>query len=98
MRAVVCECLGDPSLLKIEERPIPDAGPGEIVVKVGAAAVNFPDVLVVAGDCQHKPPLPFVPGMEAAGNNRTAWDRVPRLGPAIASSSACGRVPSPTMS
>jgi NADPH2:quinone reductase len=67
MRAVICECLGDPSLLKIEELPIPDAGPGEIVVKVGAAAVNFPDVLMVAGGYQHKPALPFVPGMEGAG-------------------------------
>ncbi|TAJ36964.1 MAG: NADPH:quinone oxidoreductase family protein [Reyranella sp.] len=67
MRAVVCDRLGDPSVLKIEERPIPEAGPGEIVVKVGAASVNFPDVLTVSGEYQHKPELPFVPGMEGAG-------------------------------
>jgi len=67
MRAVVCERLGDPSVLKVEERPIPEAGPGEVVLKVGAAAVNFPDVLMVAGGYQHKPTLPFVPGMEGAG-------------------------------
>jgi NADPH2:quinone reductase len=67
MRAVVCDRLGDPSVLKIEERPIPEAGPGEIVVKVGAASVNFPDVLTVSGDYQHKPELPFIPGMEGAG-------------------------------
>jgi NADPH2:quinone reductase len=42
-------------------------GPGEIVVRVGAASVNFPDVLMVAGGYQHKPELPFVPGMEGAG-------------------------------
>lgn len=67
MRAVVCDRLGDPSVLKIEERPIPIVGPGEIVVKVGAASVNFPDVLTVSGEYQHKPELPFVPGMEGAG-------------------------------
>ena len=50
MRAVVCDRLGDPSVLKIEERPIPEPGPTDIVIKVGAAAVNFPDVLTVSGD------------------------------------------------
>ena len=67
MRAIVCDRLGDPSVLHIEERPIPEAGPGDIVVKVGAGSVNFPDVLMVAGGYQHKPELPFVPGMEGAG-------------------------------
>ena len=67
MRAVVCDRLGDPSVLKIEERPVPDPGPRDIVVKVGAASVNFPDVLTVSGEYQHKPDLPFVPGMEGAG-------------------------------
>ncbi len=67
MRVVVCDRLGDPSVLKIEERPIPEAGPAEIVIRVGAAAVNFPDVLTVSGDYQHRPELPFIPGMEGAG-------------------------------
>lgn len=67
MRAVVCDRLGDPSVLHIEERPIPEAGPGDIVIRVGAASVNFPDVLMVSGGYQHKPELPFVPGMEGAG-------------------------------
>ncbi len=67
MRAVVCDQLGDPSVLKIEERPLPQPGPAEIVIKVGAAAVNFPDILTVAGSYQHKPELPFVPGIEGAG-------------------------------
>jgi NADPH2:quinone reductase len=67
MRAVVCDRLGDPSVLKVEERPIPQPGPREIVIEVGAAAVNFPDILTVAGSYQHKPDLPFVPGMEGAG-------------------------------
>lgn len=67
MRAVVCDRLGDPSVLRIEERPVPEADAGHIVVRVGAASVNFPDVLMVAGGYQHKPELPFVPGMEGAG-------------------------------
>jgi len=67
MRAVVCDRLGDPSVLRIEERPVPEAGVGEIVIRVGAASVNFPDVLTVSGEYQHKPELPFVPGMEGAG-------------------------------
>jgi NADPH2:quinone reductase len=67
MRAVVCDRLGDPSVLRIEQRPLPEAGPRDVVVKVAAAAVNFPDVLTVSGDYQHKPELPFVPGMEGAG-------------------------------
>jgi NADPH2:quinone reductase len=67
MRALVCHALGDPSALKIENRPIPRPRAKEVVVQVGAAAVNFPDVLTVAGLYQHKPDLPFIPGMEGAG-------------------------------
>src|SRR5215510_8955348 len=67
MRAVVCDRLGDPSVLKIEERPIPEIGPSDVLIKVGAASVNFPDVLMLTADYQHKPELPFIPGMEGAG-------------------------------
>ena len=67
MRAVVCDRLGDPSVLKIEERPIPAIGPGDVLIKVGAASVNFPDVLMLTAGYQHKPDLPFIPGMEGAG-------------------------------
>ncbi len=67
MRVVVCDRLGDPSVLKIEERPIPQPGPGDVLIKVGAASVNFPDVLMLSAGYQHKPELPFIPGMEGAG-------------------------------
>ncbi|MFI4998856.1 MAG: NADPH:quinone oxidoreductase family protein [Reyranellales bacterium] len=67
MRAVVCDRLGDPSVLKIEERPVPVPGPADLLIKVGAASVNFPDVLMLSAGYQHKPELPFVPGMEGAG-------------------------------
>jgi NADPH2:quinone reductase len=67
MRAVLCDRLGDPSVLKLVDLPEPVAKPGEIVVRVRAAALNFPDILTVAGSYQHKPALPFVPGLEGAG-------------------------------
>lgn len=67
MRAVVCDRLGDPSVLKIEERPVPEIGQSDVLIKVGAASVNFPDVLMLTADYQHKPELPFIPGMEGAG-------------------------------
>jgi NADPH:quinone reductase len=67
MRAIVCDRLGDPSVLKIEERPAPVPGPTDVLIKVGAASVNFPDVLMLSAGYQHKPDLPFIPGMEGAG-------------------------------
>ncbi|UYN95189.1 MAG: NADPH:quinone oxidoreductase family protein [Enhydrobacter sp.] len=67
MRALVVDRLGDPSVLKIEQRPVPVPGDADILVKVGAASVNFPDVLMLSAGYQHKPELPFIPGMEGAG-------------------------------
>src|SRR4249920_4116419 len=67
MRAIICDRLGDPSVLKIENRPIPGIGPSDVLIKVGAASVNFPDVLMLSAGYQHKPELPFIPGMEGAG-------------------------------
>ncbi|MBV8394513.1 MAG: NADPH:quinone oxidoreductase family protein [Alphaproteobacteria bacterium] len=67
MRALVCNELGDPSVLKVEQRRIPHPRANEVLIQVGAAAVNFPDLLMVAGGYQHKPALPFIPGMEGAG-------------------------------
>ena len=67
MRAIVCDRLGDPSVLKVEERPIPQPGPADVLIKVGAASVNFPDVLMLSAGYQHKPELPFIPGMEGSG-------------------------------
>ncbi|WP_067680394.1 NADPH:quinone oxidoreductase family protein [Nocardia miyunensis] len=67
MRAVVCPAYGPPEIIRIEERRSPAPGPGQVRVRVGAAAVNFPDVLVIAGEYQIKVPPPFVPGSEFAG-------------------------------
>lgn len=66
-RAVVCDTLGLPELLVLRLLPRPALKPDEVRVAVRAAGLNFPDVLMVQGLYQHKPPLPFVPGLEAAG-------------------------------
>ena len=68
MKAVVCRVLEGPDALVIEERPSPIPGPGQVLVRVRAASVNFPDYLMTKGLYQLKPDLPFTPGMEAAGD------------------------------
>lgn len=67
MRAVVCHRYGPPEDLVLEELADPTPGPGEVVVRVRSAAVNFPDVLLIAGKYQVRLPLPFTPGSELAG-------------------------------
>ncbi|MCH8073255.1 MAG: NADPH:quinone oxidoreductase family protein [Proteobacteria bacterium] len=79
MRALVCNAFGSPDELVIEERDDPEADSGEIVVDVAAAGINFPDILMIAGQYQVKTPPPFIPGNEAAGVVSTIGDRVSRL-------------------
>ncbi|GLP74453.1 alcohol dehydrogenase [Mycobacterium antarcticum] len=67
MRAAVCPAYGPPEVLRIEERRDPTLEPGQALVRVQAAAVNFPDVLLVANQYQLSVPPPFVPGSEFAG-------------------------------
>ncbi|MGN6116006.1 MAG: NADPH:quinone oxidoreductase family protein [Nitrobacter sp.] len=67
-RAVVCRELGPPEGLRLEEFPSQPLGADNIRVAVRAAGLNFPDVLMAAGEYQLKPELPFTPGMEAAGD------------------------------
>jgi len=68
MKAVFCETPGDPELLQIRDIDVP-AGPGEgeVRVELKSRGVSFVDVLMVAGQYQMKPELPFIPGQEAAG-------------------------------
>jgi NADPH2:quinone reductase len=68
MRALVVERLAaDYAGCVVKEIPTPEPGPGEVRIRVRAAAVNFPDLMQTRGEHQHKPPVPFVPGMELAG-------------------------------
>jgi NADPH:quinone reductase len=67
MRAAVCAAYGPPEVIQILEVPSPAAASGQVRVRVGAAAVNFPDVLLMANQYQLTVPVPFVPGSEFAG-------------------------------
>jgi NADPH2:quinone reductase len=67
MRALTCKEIGPTDKLVIEEIPDPVAGPGQVLVKVRAGGINFPDILVIKGLYQVKIQPPFIPGNEAAG-------------------------------
>jgi len=68
MQAVVCSELGLPDKLELrQDWPEPDVGPGQVLIDVRAAGLNFPDVLIIQGKYQVQPELPFVPGGECAG-------------------------------
>lgn len=68
MRAVVCHTLTeDYSGVGLQDVKMPAPEPGEVLVRVRATTVNFPDLLVCRGLYQHKPPLPFTPGLDVAG-------------------------------
>jgi NADPH:quinone reductase len=67
-RAVVCRELGPPECLRLENFAALPLAAGQVRVAIRAAGINFPDILMVAGDYQLKPELPFTPGVEAAGD------------------------------
>ena len=67
MRALLSHEPGGPDSLRLDELPDPQPGPGELLVRVRAAAINFPDVLIIEDKYQLKPARPFAPGGEIAG-------------------------------
>lgn len=67
MKAVLCRELGPPSALRLEDLPDPVPQAGQVLLRVEAAGVNFPDTLIIQGKYQQKPALPFVPGGEVCG-------------------------------
>ena len=77
MRAQLCRRMTGLDAMRMEETPSLEPGPGEVVVQVSAAGVNFPDSLFVSGRYQMKLPLPFSPGIEVAGT-------VKAVGPGVA--------------
>src|SRR4051812_24851234 len=64
---VVCHELGPPEKLRLESFESAPLKAGEVRVAIHAAGINFPDILMAAGEYQLKPELPFTPGVEAAG-------------------------------
>jgi NADPH2:quinone reductase len=79
MKAVLCTRAGTPDDLTIADLPDPVAGPGEAVVRIAAAALNFFDLLIVAGKYQVKPAYPFSPSAEFAGTVETVGPGVAEL-------------------
>lgn len=67
MKALLCTHHGDPESLVITDVPVPQPAADEVLIRIHAAAVNFPDTLMIRNLYQFKPPLPFVPGGEVAG-------------------------------
>ena len=92
MRAVICRQLtGVDGLECVGDWPEPQPGTGEVVVEVKAAALNFPDLLMIQGLYQERPPLPFVVGTEMAGVVTDVGEGVTQFAPGDRVVAACGR-------
>ena len=76
MRAWRVHELGNPSAITLDDVPVPTPGDGQLLVRVRAAALNFPDVLMAAGLYQERPPLPYTAGMELCGEVEGTGQRV----------------------
>ena len=81
MHAWLCETLEGAGALAWRELPTPEPGPGQVRIAIKAASLNFPDLLIVEGKYQFKPPLPFVPGAEYAGLVDAVGEGVKHLKP-----------------
>jgi NADPH2:quinone reductase len=81
VRAAVCRSYGPPDVVEVVELPDPEMGPGQVRVRVRCAAVNFPDVLIVANEYQVSVPTPFVPGSEWCGEVLEIAPDVTRVAP-----------------
>ena len=81
MRAVLCHAWGAVEGLQLGDAPPPIPADGQVVIAVRAVGINYADAIMVAGRYQTKPPLPFSPGLEAAGIVAACGDRVTRFKP-----------------
>ncbi len=79
MRAIVVREFGGPDVMRVEERPTPKPGPGEVLVRVHAAGVNPVDAYIRSGTYARKPTLPYVPGSDGAGEVESGRRRRHRL-------------------
>jgi NADPH:quinone reductase-like Zn-dependent oxidoreductase len=76
MKALLSEAPGGPETLVLRDVPDPVGGPGQLLVRVRACAINYPDVLIIEDKYQFKPPRPFSPGGEIAGVVEAVGDGV----------------------
>jgi NADPH:quinone reductase-like Zn-dependent oxidoreductase len=76
VRALLSAAPGGPETLRLEEIAEPSPGPGELLVRVRACSINYPDVLIIEDKYQLRPPRPFAPGSEIAGTVERAGDGV----------------------
>ena len=81
MRSIRVSSLDGVDTLTLEDIPPPVAGPKEVRIKVHVGGVNFPDLLMSEGKYQHKPNLPFTPGLEMAGKVIEVGNSVTRFVP-----------------
>ncbi|WP_411818013.1 NADPH:quinone oxidoreductase family protein [Hyphococcus sp. DH-69] len=81
MKAMLSHEPGGPETLKLTEIDTPKPGPGQVLIAVKAAGVNFPDTLIIKDLYQFKPPRPFAPGGEVAGIIESVGDNVTGLAP-----------------
>jgi NADPH:quinone reductase-like Zn-dependent oxidoreductase len=85
MKALLSHAPGGPETLRLEDVADPQPGPGQLLVRVKACAINYPDVLIIEDKYQFKPPRPFAPGgeiagiVEAAGEGVSGWRAGDRL-------------------
>ncbi|KUH94070.1 NADPH:quinone oxidoreductase family protein [Mycobacterium sp. IS-1556] len=92
MRAAVCPRYGPPDVVQIQDQPSPAVGAGRVRVRVRAAAVNFPDVLLIGDEYQISVPPPFVPGSEFAGEIVELGDNADKfaVGDRVSGAVLCG--------
>jgi NADPH:quinone reductase-like Zn-dependent oxidoreductase len=85
VKALLSTAIGGPETLELAELPDPSPGPGQLLVKVRACAINYPDVLMIEDKYQFRPPRPFAPGgevagiVEAVGEGVSGWSEGDRL-------------------
>src|SRR4051812_42010224 len=79
MHAWLCENPTGVDALQWKDLPTPEPKAGEVRIRIQAASLNFPDLLIVQNKYQHKPALPFVPGSEYAGIVDAVGEGVPHL-------------------
>ncbi|MBS36943.1 MAG: NADPH:quinone oxidoreductase [Thiotrichales bacterium] len=90
MKAMVCAALGSADDLELRELDDLTPGPGQLLIRVRTAGVNFPDNLMIAGKYQERPELPFVPGLELAGEVLATGDGVTGFEPGQRIAAATG--------